>query len=84
MPADPLQRDDASPPEDRDPGCSSHPDEWRLLTVDEVAERLQVPRTWVYKRAAAGKIPCLKIGRYVRFNSAELHRWLMAQRHDAP
>jgi excisionase family DNA binding protein len=42
----------------------------RLLTVEEVAERLQVPRTWVYKHL--DKIPYIKLGKYLRFEPSQL------------
>lgn len=47
----------------------------RLLTAAEVAELLQVPATWVYEAARRGAIPHVKLGRYVRFDEAEVERW---------
>lgn len=54
----------------------------RLLTVDEVAERLAVPKSWVYGRTmkgAANPIPHVHVGRYVRFDFAEVVRWIRQQ-----
>lgn len=48
----------------------------RLLTVDEVAERLGVTRDWVGAQARAGRIPHVQLGRYRRFREEALERWL--------
>jgi excisionase family DNA binding protein len=50
----------------------------RLLTVGEVAERLQVPRTWVYRHLAT--IPHVKLGKYVRIEPSELESLLRVLR----
>ena len=50
----------------------------KLLTVGEVAERLQVPRTWVYKHL--DKIPYIKLGKYLRFEPSELDSLLRVLR----
>ncbi len=50
-----------------------------LLTIDELAERLRVPRSWVYSRTrmtGPGTIPRLKIGKYLRFSLQEVLTWL--------
>ena len=51
-----------------------------LLKVEEVAERLQVPPAWVYAHAAMGDLPSLKLGRYVRFESAAVEQYITDQR----
>jgi excisionase family DNA binding protein len=38
-----------------------------LLTAEELAGRLKVPVSWVYETSRTGKIPTVRIGRYVRF-----------------
>ena len=48
----------------------------RLLTVDEVAERLGVTKDWVWAQARAGQIPHVQLGRYRRFREETLERWL--------
>lgn len=40
----------------------------RLLPAPELAEYLAVPLTWVWSSARTGRIPCLRVGRYVRFD----------------
>lgn len=41
------------------------PQNGRLLTVSEVAERLQVPVSWVYRHAE--QLGALRLGKYRRF-----------------
>jgi excisionase family DNA binding protein len=43
--------------------------------VDEVAAFLRVPRSWVYDRTRRGAIPMRRVGRYVRFDLAEIQAW---------
>jgi excisionase family DNA binding protein len=38
-----------------------------LLTADQVAERWQVPKGYVYRLAREGIIPTVSLGRYYRF-----------------
>lgn len=47
-----------------------------LMTADEVAERLQVPRTWVYRAAREGDLPSVRCGRYRRFDADDVDRWI--------
>lgn len=51
----------------------------RLLTVDEVADILQVSprtvRTWSWDR----RIPSVKIGSRLRFKEADIDRWIDGQ-----
>jgi len=53
--------------------------ETKLLTPEELADRLQVPRSWVYEQSRQGNIPTHRIGKYVRFN---LHEVLASQKKD--
>ncbi len=39
-----------------------------LVTVKEVAEHLHVPESWVYSKSERDEIPCIRVGRYVRFD----------------
>jgi excisionase family DNA binding protein len=48
----------------------------RLLTVDDVAERLSVTKDWVWAQVRAGHIPHVRLGRYRRFREDALERWL--------
>lgn len=51
----------------------------RLLTLPEVAEVLQVsPKT--VRRLVARGFPHIRFGRVLRFDPADVHRWLVARR----
>jgi excisionase family DNA binding protein len=50
-----------------------------ILTPEEVAARLKVPDSWVYEKTRSrcrNPIPCLRIGRYIRFNWSAVVNWL--------
>lgn len=51
----------------------------KLMTIDQVAELLQVPTSWIYERTRSNKIPHRKVGTYLRFEAKEIHRWLDSQ-----
>jgi excisionase family DNA binding protein len=38
------------------------------LTAEELAEILRVDKATIYEWVKANKIPCLKVGRFLRFN----------------
>ncbi|MBI4125704.1 MAG: helix-turn-helix domain-containing protein [Deltaproteobacteria bacterium] len=48
----------------------------KWLTVQQVAEYLQLSPMMVYKLAQGAKIPAAKIGRVWRFDQAAIDRWL--------
>lgn len=53
-----------------------------LLSVDELAEYLNTPKSWVYSRSretGPGTIPRIKVGKYVRFELDNVMDWLKAQ-----
>ena len=50
-----------------------------ILTVEEVAELLKIPRSSVYKLAQEGKLPAQKVGRHWRFYRPTLLRWISGQ-----
>ena len=54
----------------------------KLLTVDELAAELKVPRSWCYSRTRLkGKntIPRIMAGKYIRFRLSEVLEWLKQQ-----
>jgi predicted DNA-binding transcriptional regulator AlpA len=53
----------------------------RLRDADYVAERLGVPRSWVYRAARRGACPLC--GRYRRFAERDIERWIEGQRNGA-
>jgi excisionase family DNA binding protein len=57
--------------------------EYGLLTVNEVAELLQVPVSWVYERTRSrgmDRLPGFRLGKYWRFDEGEVLAWLKRQR----
>jgi excisionase family DNA binding protein len=52
----------------------------RLLTAVDVSELLCVPVSTVYELARTGRLPCLRIGRAVRFSRDDLEAHLSAWR----
>ena len=52
----------------------------KLLTPDEVAEMLRIARKTVVVMAREERIPCIRVGRFVRFDRAEIDRWINSHR----
>ncbi len=51
----------------------------RLLTVEQVAEMFQLPRSWVYQRTrkrGIERLPHLRLGKYVRFEEKVVRQFL--------
>lgn len=55
-----------------------------VMTVSEVAEYLRVNPQTVYRRAKAGQLPAVRIGRAIRFRKSELDDWMKASVHPEP
>ena len=54
-----------------------------LMTVQQVAELLHVPASWVYgrlRKRSLEKLPGYRLGKYWRFDRAEVLAWLTQQR----
>lgn len=53
-----------------------------IITPEEVAARLKVPESWVYEKTRArcrNPIPCLRLGRYIRFDWNAVVNWLSVE-----
>ncbi len=51
----------------------------RLLTVEQVAEMWQLPRSWIYERTrrrGLEQLPHFKLGKYVRFEEKAVRQFL--------
>ena len=47
-----------------------------LLYAEDVAELLGVSKPWVYAEVRAGRVPHVRLGRYVRFRRESIEQWL--------
>jgi hypothetical protein len=43
-----------------------------LLTPEDLASKMSVPVSWVFERSRQGEIPTHRIGRYIRFDLAQV------------
>lgn len=50
-----------------------------LLTAAAAASLLNVRKSWVYEAVRDGRLPCVRIGRHVRFVRSDLERWVHQQ-----
>jgi excisionase family DNA binding protein len=53
-----------------------------LLSVEEVAELLRVPVSWVYEHTrnrGRNRIPGFRLGKYWRFRAADVIAWIARQ-----
>jgi excisionase family DNA binding protein len=56
-----------------------------LLTADEVAALLRVPRTTVYRLARQGSLPVVRVSsRGIRFLRHDVDRWITRRRTSQP
>lgn len=53
-----------------------------LITLPEVAAYLQLSEKTIRRLVAAQRIPCVRIGRQLRFVPSDVLRWLSAQRKE--
>jgi excisionase family DNA binding protein len=54
-----------------------------LLTVEDVAELLKVPLSWVYEHTrnrGVDRIPGFRLGKYWRFREADVLAWIERQK----
>ena len=53
--------------------------ERNLITPDQLSEKLQVPRSWIYARTretGPDSMPKIKVGKYLRFHLNEVLDWI--------
>jgi excisionase family DNA binding protein len=55
----------------------TNPSDFVLLTVDEVAQILRVPRSWVYSHLDL--LPTVRLGRYIRFRRSDIEDFVAEQ-----
>jgi len=50
-----------------------------FLTTEEIADRLRVPKSWIYaqtRQKGPNTIPVVRVGKYCRFREADVMAWL--------
>ena len=47
-----------------------------LQTPDEAAALQTVKTSWIYEAVRTGRLPCLRLGRHIRFTRGMLEEWL--------
>jgi excisionase family DNA binding protein len=47
-----------------------------LLRPEQAAELLAVKSSWVYEAVRTGRLPCVRVGRHIRFTRKMLEDWL--------
>ncbi|HSW63923.1 MAG TPA: helix-turn-helix domain-containing protein [Dissulfurispiraceae bacterium] len=55
-----------------------------VLTIEELAAYLKIPKSTLYKLVREGKIPSQKIGRHWRFRKGAIDHWLEETRTNEP
>jgi excisionase family DNA binding protein len=53
-----------------------------LLRPDQAAHLLSVKTSWVYEAVRSGRVPCIRVGRHIRFTRQMLEDWLAEQPHE--
>jgi len=48
-----------------------------LLTPAQAATMLSVKTSWIYEAVRTGRLPCLRLGRHIRFTQTMLEEWLL-------
>ncbi len=51
-----------------------------LLTAPKAAQLLSVRTSWIYEAVRDGRLPCVRVGKHVRFLRSDLERWVADQR----
>ena len=50
-----------------------------LMTIDELSQKLKVPKSFIYSRTrqrGPGCIPVIRVGKYLRFKLDDVMEWL--------
>ena len=50
-----------------------------LLTIEELSERLKIPKKTIYKWTQSNQIPCIKLGKHLRFVETDIDQWLKSK-----
>ena len=47
-----------------------------VLTIEELAVYLKIPKSTLYKLVREGSVPCQKVGKHWRFHKDAIDAWL--------
>jgi len=50
-----------------------------IFNLNELSEYLRIPKSTLYKLSEAGKIPCFKVGKQLRFRKTAIDKWISEQ-----
>jgi excisionase family DNA binding protein len=50
-----------------------------LWNADDVARFLKASRSWVYQKAEAGELPCVRLGGLLRFDPETVRAWALGK-----
>lgn len=70
-----MRRDSGARVEPTSASVNTHPANGTLLTPEEVALRWRVNVGQVQRLARQGKVPAVKVGRYLRFRLDQVEAW---------
>ena len=51
----------------------------KFVGIKAMAEKLDVPQSWLYSRTRTNEIPHYKVGKYVKFYESEVMEWIRMQ-----
>lgn len=69
----------SSPPRPGEISPPIRPLDGPLLRPDQAAELLNVKASWIYEAVRTNKLPCIRVGRHIRFTRTMLEEWLAGQ-----
>lgn len=55
----------------------------QVMTLEELAAYLKLPKSTLYKLVQQGRVPGQKLGKQWRFGKAAIDRWLDAEQSNA-
>jgi len=58
---------------------TSRPLDGPLLRPEQAAALLAVKTSWVYDAVRTGRLPCIRVGRHIRFTRTMLEDWIQAR-----
>jgi excisionase family DNA binding protein len=50
-----------------------------LLRPEDAAQLLAVKPSWIYEAVRTARLPCIRVGRHIRFTRLLLQEWLAGQ-----